>query len=193
MRTPPARKDAFPMGKPSTPMPEASSSSTPAWDASSQTPIGQETQPFSLGAYISILPYSFALTTTTGLPENWAFAPELADKSFLCRITGTKVPGGWASGTREGDIVGFAGFADTADMVKVRMDLRHHRSVNIPARYLIPFARGLSKDSHLIVYGPGIGTEVNVRSKDGDDWLVSNDVLSTIFLCPSLYLATLSK
>jgi hypothetical protein len=124
---------------------------------------------------------------------NWILAPELRTKSFGIRIKGTECDGGWRYTEHEGRTAAFRGPADTEGNVKVHLQLRVARTIEIPARFLVPIkpVKEVDVKKAVLIFGEDVGSEVEVTNTEDDDWTVWNLSTSSFIVCSSNHLAAL--
>lgn len=120
-------------------------------------------------------------------------APQLSTKLFLVRIQDTKGDGGWERGLYENDLAAFQGPSDTEGNVRVQLQARVPKMVDIPARFLAPVTpfKKVVGGKAIVIFGEDVGSEVEVMRVDNDDWMVLNTTSATYSLCPHRYLAAL--
>jgi hypothetical protein len=87
----------------------------------------------------------------------------------------------------------FQGPSDTQGNVKVQLQARLPRKMTIPARFLIPISpfKKLVGEKAVVVFGDEVGSEVEVKEADGDDWAVLLLASTTHTFYPRRYLAAL--
>jgi hypothetical protein len=180
---------------PSTPMPSHSSATSPAWDPSSRTPLFYSSCiPCKYLVYSTVLlsDLSIVLAKPSG-PVEWILAPELYTTSFLVRIQGTKGDGGWERGRYENDMAAFQGLSNIEGSVKVQLQARVPKKIDIPACFLAPVApfKKVVGAKAIVIFGDAIGSEVEVKSVDGDYWTVLDPASDTESVYPRRYLAAL--
>jgi hypothetical protein len=175
-------------------MPGPSSSTSPAWDPSSRTPQISYKNAFSIPGKYSDHSKVQPSNASIDVPVDWALASELHEKSFLVRIQGTKGNGGWEGGEYENDIAAYKGPGVKVGDVKVQIQGRLPKKMDIPARFITPISPYKQKvgEIAIVVIGDDVGEEVKVKNVDDDDsWEVRIVRTRTRVRYPPLNLAAL--
>lgn len=109
----------------------------------------------------------------------------------MVRIKGTKGIGGWERGKLEGDLAAFRGPSETEGTVKVKLQARLPKIMDIPAHLLIPVKpfKKIVGGNAIVIFGELIGSEVEVTRAGDDDWMILDTTSGTRLLYPSCYLA----
>jgi hypothetical protein len=145
---------------PSTPMPEALSS-TPAWDPSSRTP---ERQIFAERSKVYIFLSDRAIIHCFPVPpQHWTQNPKLHGKSLRINISRMSV---WPP---DGILWGPSRSGKDGE-VRVMLTGRNARLQDIQARLITPVRPALGENAAIIA-GDETGAEVIVKTVDGEDWL----------------------
>jgi hypothetical protein len=182
----------FETDRPQTPMPGPSSSNTPAWDPSSQTPLSHGAPPDISGMYSFHTQWYCILTSLQVIPADWILAPELQYKSFAVVIKNSTGLGGFEWGVHEGVRAAFRGPGEPG-MARIHLQLRLPRTIEIPTKFVVPIKpfKKVVGGKAIVIFGENIGSEVVVKSMEGSDWTVWDPLTSSLSICSSDHLAAL--
>jgi hypothetical protein len=77
--------------------------------------------------------------------------------------------------------------------VKVHLQLRVARTIEIPARFLVLIkpVKEVDVKKAVLIFGEDVGSEVEVTNTEDDDWTVWNLSTSSFIVCSSNHLAAL--